>query len=84
MVLVLVVCRITGLKINIMARMTYYFMPFVYILLPRAIASFRNYSNKKIVKYGIYALMTAAFVWLTYRSAASMYGTVPYQFFWES
>mgnify|MGYP002674210873 FL=1 len=83
MVLVLVVCRITGLKINIMARMTYYFMPFVYILLPRAIASFRNYSNKKIVKYSIYVLMTAAFVWLTYRSAASMYGTVPYQFYWE-
>lgn len=84
MVLILVVCRITGLKINIMARMTYYFLPFVYILLPRAIASFRNYNNKKIVKYGIYVLMTAAFVWLTYRSAASMYGTVPYQFFWES
>lgn len=84
MVLVLVVCRITGLKINIMARMTYYFMPFVYILLPRAINAFRNYSNKKIVKYGIYTLMTVAFVWLTYRSAASMYGTVPYQFFWES
>lgn len=83
MVLVLVVCRITGLKINIMARMTYYFMPFVYILLPRAIAGFRNYSNKKIVKYSIYVLMTAAFVWLTYRSAASMYGTVPYQFYWE-
>lgn len=83
MVLVLVVCRITGLKINIMARMTYYFMPFVYILLPRAIASFRNYSNKKIVKYSIYVLMTAAFVWLTYKSAASMYGTVPYQFYWE-
>lgn len=83
MVLALVVCRITGLKINIMARMTYYFMPFVYILLPRAIASFRNYRNKKIVKYGIYVLMTAAFVWLTYRSAASMYGTVPYQFYWE-
>lgn len=83
MVLVLVVCRITGLKINIMARMTYYFMPFVYILLPRAIASFRNYSNKKIVKYSIYVLMTAAFVWLTYRSAATMYGTVPYQFYWE-
>lgn len=83
MVLVLVVCRITGLKINIMARMTYYFMPFVYILFPRAIASFRNYSNKKIVKYSIYVLMTAAFVWLTYRSAATMYGTVPYQFYWE-
>ena len=83
MVLVLEVCRITGLKINIMARMTYYFMPFVYILLPRAIASFRNYSNKKIVKYSIYVLMTVAFVWLTYRSAATMYGTVPYQFYWE-
>lgn len=83
MVLILAVCRITGLKINIMARMTYYFMPFVYVLLPRAINCFQNINNKKIVKLTMYFFMTAAFIWLTYSSAASMYGTVPYQFFWE-
>ena len=83
MVLILAVCRITGLKINIMARMTYYFMPFVYVLLPRSINCFKNINNKKIVKLTMYFFMTAAFIWLTYSSAASMYGTVPYQFFWE-
>lgn len=83
MVLILAVCRITGLKINIMARMTYYFMPFVYVLLPRSINCFQNINNKKIVKLTMYFFMTAAFIWLTYSSAASMYGTVPYQFFWE-
>lgn len=83
MVLILAVCRITGLKINIMARMTYCFMPFVYVLLPRSINCFQNINNKKIVKLTMYFFMTAAFIWLTYSSAASMYGTVPYQFFWE-
>lgn len=83
MVLILAVCRITGLKINITARMTYYFMPFVYVLLPRSINCFQNINNKKIVKLTMYFFMTAAFIWLTYSSAASLYGTVPYQFFWE-
>ncbi len=83
MVLALVVCRITGLKINIMARMTYYFMPFMFILLPRALNAFHNANNKKIVKCSVYLLMTLAFVWLSYTSAATLYGTVPYQFFWD-
>lgn len=84
MVLALVVCRITGLKINIMARMTYYFMPFTFILLPRALNAFHNTNNKKIVKCSVYLLMTLAFVWLSYTSAATLYGTVPYQFFWDA
>lgn len=83
MVLVLVVCRVTGLKINIMSRMTYYFMPFTFILLPRALNAFRSTSNRKIVKYSIYMMMTIAFIWLSYKSASDLYGTVPYQFFWE-
>lgn len=83
MVLALVLCRIIGLKINIMARMTYYFMPFTFILLPRALNAFHNINNKKIVKCLIYLLMTLAFIWLSYTSATKLYGTVPYQFFWD-
>ena len=83
MVLILIVCRVTGLKISIMSRISYYFIPFVYILLPRSINSFRNVNNKKIVKFVMYFFMMVAFIWMAYTSAASMYGTIPYQFFWE-
>ncbi len=61
MVLILAVCRITGLKINIMARMTYYFMPFVYVLLPRSINCFKNINNKKIVKLTMYFFYDSCF-----------------------
>lgn len=83
MVLALVICRITGLRISIMSRMTYYFVPFMFILLPRALNQIHLSSNKKIIYNGIYLIMTLAFIWLGYKSAAALYGTVPYQFFWE-
>lgn len=83
MVLALVVCRICGMKISIMARMAHYFLPFTFILLPRALDSIHESKNKAILKYSIYSIMTLVFIWLSYKSAASLYGTVPYQFFWE-
>lgn len=83
MALSLAVCRIVGLKINIVARMTYYFMPFIYVLIPRAISRMRVYGNRKVIKWGLYVVMTMAFIWLGYKSASSLYGTVPYTFFWD-
>lgn len=82
MTLALVMCRIIGLKVNIASRMTYYFIPAIFILLPRAINAFRRPSNRKDFKYIIYVLMTIGFILLGYRSAETLYGTVPYSFFW--
>ena len=83
MALSLAVCRIVGLKINIVARMTYYFMPFIYVLIPRAIRRMHVQGNRKVIKWGLYLVMTIAFIWLGYKSASSLYGTVPYTFFWD-
>lgn len=83
MALSLAVCRIVGLKINIVARMTYYFMPFIYVLIPRAIRRMHIQGNRKVIKWGLYLVMTTAFIWLGYKSAGSLYGTVPYAFFWD-
>ena len=82
MALSLAVCRIVGLKINIIARMTYYFMPFIYVLISRAIRRMHVYGNRKVIKCGLYLVMTIAFIWLGYKSASFLYGTVPYTFFW--
>lgn len=82
-VLALILCRITGLRINVMSRMTYYFMPFLWILVPRALGKFQLASNRKIIKLFVYGLMMIMFLWIGYKNAAVLYGTVPYSFFWE-
>lgn len=82
-VLALIICRITGLRINIMSRMTFYFLPFLWILAPRALSKLQLASNRKIIKLFVYGLMTVVFIWIGYKNAAVLYGTVPYSFFWE-
>lgn len=82
-VLILVVCRILRLRINIMGRMAQYFVPFMWILYPKAINSLNNYNNRRIIRYSIYTLLTIAFIWMGYQSAQQLYGTVPYTFFWR-
>lgn len=82
-VLALIICRITGLRINIMSRMTFYFLPFLWILAPRALSKLQLASNRKIIKLFVYGLMMIMFLWIGYKNAAVLYGTVPYSFFWE-
>ncbi len=83
MVFSLVVTRIMGLRINIVSRMSFYFIPFIFILIPRALNQFRLAKDKKLIKDTIYILMMIAFIWLGFRNADFLYGTVPYKFFWE-
>lgn len=83
MLLALLLCRVMALQSNIIGRMAYYFIPFTWIAIPRAIRNIRSASNKKIVRRFVYCLMGLAFIWLGFKSAASLYGTVPYSFFWR-
>lgn len=83
LVLMLVICRTLRLRINIMGRMAQYFVPFMWILFPREINALYNYNNRKVLHYGLYCLLTLAFVWMGYQSAQQLYGTVPYEFFWN-
>lgn len=83
MLLATILCRIVGLRISIISRMSFCFMPYSFILVPRAINAINGELDRKIVKYAVYGLMTLAFIVLGYTNAAVLYGTVPYQFFWE-
>lgn len=81
--LLMLICKLTGLRINIMSRMAYYVGPFMWILFPRVLDKSYLKSNQHILRYGIGLVMLIAFVWMGYRSAADLYGTVPYEYFWR-
>lgn len=84
LVLMLVICRTLRMRINIMGRMAQYFVPFLWIMFPRAINALRMSSNRRVIRYSIYILLSVAFIWMGYQSAQQLYGTVPYEFFWIS
>lgn len=81
---ILILTKVMGLNINIMSRMSYYFLPFSWLLLPRGIKLFRIESNRKIIRVFMYLMMSIAFIWMGYRVADILYGTVPYSFFWNA
>ncbi len=83
MTLMYIVCRVTGLRANIMGRMSYYFGPFIWILFPRTLRYIPSVSNRRILRFGILVIMVIAFVWMGFRSAESLFGTVPYRVFWR-
>lgn len=83
LVLMLVICRALRLRINIMGRMAQYFVPFMWILFPKAINALNYYQNRKVIRYTVYSLLTVAFIWIGFQSAQQLYGTVPYTFFWK-
>ncbi len=83
MVLLLVMCRMLRLRIYIITRMAYYFIPFIWILYPRAIKNMKGASNRFIVRVFIYTLFIVIFLIIGYKKAGDYYGTVPYVFFWR-
>ena len=81
--LLMLICKLTGLRVNIMSRMAYYVGPFMWLLFPRVLKRTSLKSNKQIIKYGMCFIMLVAFIWMGYKSAATLYGTVPYEIFWR-
>ena len=71
------------LKMNIISRFTFYFIPFVIILYPYAINSFKKKSNRIILHLAVYGICALYFIWITMSNADVLYGVVPYQFFWD-
>ena len=73
--------RLLTTQMNIMNRVTYYYIPFVFILYPLGIKKSGRY--KKILQLGVYSLYTFYFVYVSVKLANDYYGTVPYAFFWQ-
>lgn len=79
--LFLIICRALVWRSSIIGRMAYYFIPFTWILVPKAIKEYPGINNKYILRIMIYCGITLMFIWMGYRSANTLYGTVPYRFF---
>lgn len=76
-------CRLLIFKMSIITRFTFYFIPFVLILYPYAISKFKRRSNRIILNLTVYGVCLIYFVWVTLSNADTLYGVVPYEFFWK-
>lgn len=83
LVLLLVLCRLLRFRINLISRMAHYFIPFMWILYPRAIKCLKIPENKLLIRSTLYIVVTACFLWIGYHLADQYWGVVPYQFMWE-
>lgn len=78
------VCRFMVFRMNIINRYSFYFMPFVLLLYPRAIQEIKNPYNKRIVRIIVYVVTVGYFLLMTFRYEADFHHTVPYEFFWQA
>lgn len=76
-------CRLLIFKMSIITRFTFYFIPFVLILYPYAISKFKRRSNRIILNLTVYGVCLFYFMWVTLSNADTLYGVVPYEFFWQ-
>ncbi len=77
-----VLFRFAAFIINVTSRLALYFFPFLVISIPHTCSKAKA-SDKKII-YGImYMVLTVYFLVIGFAKAESMWGTVPYKFFWE-
>lgn len=83
MVIFLTLTRILRIRLGIIARASEYFLPFLWILLPRVIENISREKDRFFVKFWAYFLFIIAFIWLGYINAGNLYGTVPFKFFWQ-
>ena len=77
------ICRFMVFRMNIINRYSFFFMPFVLILYPRAVQMIESPSNKKIVTAVIYVVMGGYFLLMTFFYEQSFHMTVPYEFYWQ-
>lgn len=74
--------RLLATQMNIMNRVTYYFLPFTLVFYPIAIGGSRRY--RKIIKNIVFFIYLFYYIIMSIKVADSYYGTVPYLFFWQS
>lgn len=73
--------RLLATQMNILNRVTYYFLPFIFVLYPMAFNGSRRYG--KILKFGVFFAYIFYYIVMSVKVANSYYGAVPYIFFWQ-
>lgn len=75
--------RVMVFRMNTFGRMSYYFYPFLYLLIPITLKNISDLEKAKKHKILVYVMCTSYFFIITYRFANSLYGNVPYLFYWQ-
>lgn len=81
--LIVLITRILSTRLTIIGRISYYFYPYIWILLPRIETNVRLYNNRRAFRFLVYSLGMVLFFVVGFFKAAEYYGTVPYEFFWQ-
>lgn len=83
MTAIYMIVEIVSLKMVIIARLSYYFIPFSLLILPESLSLSKLSSNKAIILSILFILVFARFLYILLYLADSLYGVMPFQFFWE-
>ncbi len=83
MLLIIMITRILSIKLTIIGRISYYFYPFIWIALPRIMSRISSINSRQILRSCIYFCGILLFLVIGYLRGAMLYGTIPYEFFWD-
>ena len=77
------IVSIVSIKMTIISRLSYYFIPFVLLILPECLSISKNKYNKQFILVLIYGIMMAKYFYIFFNLADTLFGVMPYKFFWE-
>lgn len=76
-------CRFFVFFVFVVGRLSQYFIPFVLIAFPRTLSMIEDGSTRKMIRYGMYFILLVYFLYIGFTSGDTLYGTVPYRFYWN-
>ncbi len=77
------IVSIVSIKMTIISRLSYYFIPFILLILPECLSISKNKYNKQLIVVLIYGVMMAKYFYIFFNLADVLFGVMPYKFFWE-
>lgn len=83
MTAIYMIVEIVSLKMVIIARLSYYFIPFSLLILPESLALSKYKKNKIIILTILFIFLFIRFIYVFIFLADDLYGVMPYRFFWN-
>ena len=75
--------QVLSLKMNVVSRLTLYFIPFTYIMFPEILTKMKNRRNAQFIEFITIAILIIKYILVLKYRAEMWYGVVPYTFFWN-
>lgn len=70
-------------KMVIIGRLSYYFLPFLLLIIPEAIQVSKVKNNKVLIYTMLYGFIIAKYIYIFVYLADILFGVMPYEFFWQ-